>query len=386
LKGKQTPTQTWPAPPSLSTTDGGATEILHCTSPDLVTSLRYAASFPNGSDLTELDQLKRRKFITLLGGAAAAWPFAARAQQADRMRLIGVLMAYAEDDPEGQAWVAAFREGLQQLGWAEGRNIRIASRFATPDVEAMQRFAKELVALQPDLILSQSTPTTAALLQQTRSIPVIFANISDPVGSGFVASFPKPGGNATGFVNLEASMAGKWLELLREITPRVNRVAILFNPATATYFQYYVDPLKAAAASYGVEATAAPVHDTSDLGAVFAAQAREPNSGLILMPDSFLNAHGVEITSLAARYRLPAVYPYRFFAVLGGLISYGNDVFDNYRRAASYADRILKGGKPSELPVQAPVKFELVINLKTAKALGLDVPPFLQQRADEVIE
>jgi putative ABC transport system substrate-binding protein len=331
--------------------------------------------------------MKRREFMALVGGlAAAAWPFAAHAQEADRMRLIGVLMAYAEDDPEGQAWVAAFREGLQQLGWAEGRNIRIASRFATPNVEAMQRFAKELVALQPDLILSQSTPTTAALLQQTRTIPVIFANISDPIGSGFVASFPRPGGNATGFVNLEASMAGKWLELLREITPRVNRVAILFNPATATYFEYYMDPLKAAAASYGVEPTAAPVHDTSDLEAVFALQAREPNSGLILMPDSFLNAHGVEITSLAARYRLPAVYPFRFFAELGGLMSYGNDVSDNYRRAASYADRILKGAEPSELPVQAPVKFDLVINLKTAKALGLDVPFLLQQRAEQIIE
>jgi putative ABC transport system substrate-binding protein len=192
------------------------------------------------------------------------------------MRLIGVLMAYAESDPEGQAWVAAFREGLQKLGWVEGRNIRITTRFATPDVEAMQRFAKELVTLQPDLILSQSTPTTAALMQQTRTIPIIFANIADPIGSGFVASFPRPGGNATGFILYEPTMAGKWLELLREIAPRVNRVAILFNPATATYFEYYMNPLKAAAASYGVEGIAAPVHASSDLEAVFAAQAREP--------------------------------------------------------------------------------------------------------------
>jgi putative ABC transport system substrate-binding protein len=328
---------------------------------------------------------KRREFISLLGGAAA-WPLAARAQQADRMRLIGVLMAYAESDPEGQAWVAAFRERLQKLGWVEGHNIRIATRWATPDVEAMQRFAKELVALQPDLILSQSTPTTAALLQHTRTIPIIFANIADPVGSGFVASFSRPGGNATGFVLFEPTMAGKWLELLKEIAPRVNRVAFLFNPATATYFEYYTTPFKAAAASFGVEAIAAPVHDRSELESAFAAQAHEPNGSLIVLPDSFLNAHSVEITSLAARYRLPAVYPYRLYTKVGGLLSYGNDVFDNYRRAAGYVDRILKGEKPGELPVQAPVKFELVLNLKIAKDLGLTLPPTLLARADEVIE
>jgi putative tryptophan/tyrosine transport system substrate-binding protein len=330
--------------------------------------------------------LRRRQFITLLGGAVATWPLAARAEQADRMRLIGVLMAYAESDPEGQAWVAAFRERLQKLGWAEGHNIRIATRWATPDVEAMQRFAKELVALQPDLILSQSTPTTAALLQHTRTIPIIFANIADPVGSGFVASFSRPGGNATGFVLFEPTMAGKWLELLKEIAPRVNRVAFLFNPATATYFEYYTTPFKAAAASFGVEAIAAPVHDRSELESAFAAQAHEPNGSLIVLPDSFLNAHSVEITSLAARYRLPAVYPYRLYTKVGGLLSYGNDVFDNYRRAAGYVDRILKGEKPGELPVQAPVKFELVLNLKIATDLGLTLPPTLLARADEVIE
>jgi putative tryptophan/tyrosine transport system substrate-binding protein len=329
--------------------------------------------------------MRRREFITLIGGVAA-WPLAARAQQAERMRLIGVLMAYAESDPEGQAWVAAFREALQKLGWAEDRNIRIDTRWATPDVEAMQRLAKELVALQPDLILSQSTPTTAALLQHTRTIPIIFANIADPVGSGFVASFSRPGGNATGFVLFEPTMAGKWLELLKEIAPRVNRVAFLFNPETATYFEYYTIPFKAAAASFGVEAIAAPVHDSSELEIAFAAQAREPNGSLIVLPDSFLNAHSVEITSLAARYRLPAVYPYRLYTKVGGLLSYGNDVFDNYRRAAGYVDRILKGEKPGELPVQAPVKFELVLNLKVAKDLGLTLPPTLLARADEVIE
>jgi ABC-type uncharacterized transport system substrate-binding protein len=330
--------------------------------------------------------VRRREFIALLGGAAVAWPLAARAQQGGGMRRIGVLVAYAESDREGQARVAAFRDGLQKLGWTEGRNIRIDYRWAAGDMEAMQRFAKELVALQPDLIFAPTTPATAAMLQQTRSIPIIFATVVDPVGSGFVASFPRPGGNVTGFSNIEPTMAGKLLELLKEIAPRVNRVAFLFNPATATYAEYYMNSFKAAAASLAVEAIAARVHGISDLESVVAAQAREPNGGLIVMNDSFTTAHSAEIPSLAARYRLPAVYPYRFFTELGGLLSYGIDPLDNFRRAASYADRILKGAKPSELPVQAPVKFELVINLKTAKALGLDVPLFFQQRADEVIE
>jgi putative tryptophan/tyrosine transport system substrate-binding protein len=267
--------------------------------------------------------LKRREFITLFGGAAAAWSGAAGAQQGERVRRIGVLMAYAESNLEGQANVAAFREGLQKLGWTEGRNIRIDTRWAAFDAKAMQRFATELVALQPDLILSPNTPTTAALLRQTRTIPIVFTNITDPVGSGFVASFPRPGGNVTGFVNMEPTMAGKWLELLKEIAPRVNRAAILFNPATATYADYYLTPFKAAAASLAVEAIAAPVHDTSELEAVVAAQAREPNTGLIVMSDSFTSGHGKEITSLAARYRLPTVYPFRFFTELGGLLSYG---------------------------------------------------------------
>ena len=329
--------------------------------------------------------MKRRDFITLLGGAAFAAPRVARAQE--QMKRIGVLMPYAEGDREGQAFVAALREGLQKLGWAESRNIRIDYRWATPsDTVSIQRFAKELVALQPDLILTQSTPTTAALLQQTRTIPIVFAQVVDPVGSGFVASFPRPGGNITGFINLEPTMAGKWLELLKEIAPRVNRVAFLFNPATAPYFEYYLKPFKAAAASFAVEGIAAPVHDASELESVIAAQARESNGGLIVMPDTFLNAHRAEITALAARHRLPAVYAFRFFTELGGLLSYRSDLIDNYRRAADYADRILKGAKPSELAVQAPVKFELTINLKTAKTLGLDVPMLLQQRADAVIE
>ena len=330
--------------------------------------------------------MRRRDFITLLGGAAMAWPPAAHAQQSERVRRIGVLMGYAESDSEAQAQIAAFRDGLQKLGWTEGRNIRIDIRWAAFDAKAMQRFATELVALQPDLILSPHTPTTAALLRQTRTIPIVFTNITDPVGSGFVASFPRPGGNVTGFVNMEPTMAAKWLELLKEIAPRVNRAAILFNPATATYADYYLTPFKAAAASLAVEAIAAPVHDTSELEAVVAAQAREPNTGLIVMSDSFMSGHGKEITSLAARYRLPTVYPFRFFTELGGLLSYGSNRLDQFRRAASYTDRILKGEKPSELPVQSPVKFEIVVNAKTAKALGLTVPQTLQAAADEVIE
>jgi len=329
--------------------------------------------------------MKRRKFITLLGGAAA-WPFAARAQQGERMRRIGVLMPLAENDPVGQARIAALREGLEKLGWIEGRNIRIDTRWTTTsDVESMQRYAKELVALQPDLIVTQSTPITATLLQETRTIPIVFALVADPIGSGFVASFAKPGGNVTGFVTIEPTMAGKWLELLKEIAPRADRVAFLFNPATAPYFEYWLNP-KAAAVSFAVEAIAAPVRDRSELEPVIAEQARTPNGGLVVMPDTFTDTHRVEITSLAARYRLPAVYPYRQFTAVGGLLSYGDDLIDNFRRAPTYVDRILKGEKPSELPVQAPVKFDLVINLKTAKALGLEVPLHLQQRADEVIE
>jgi putative tryptophan/tyrosine transport system substrate-binding protein len=326
------------------------------------------------------DQLGRREFVTLPGGMAGAWSFAARAQPGG-MRQIGVLMAYPEKDAEAQAWVAAFREGLQQLGWTEGHNILIATRWMTANAESLQRLAKELAALRPELILSSSTPSTEALLQQTRTIPIIFALVADPIGSGFVTGLARPGGNVTGFTNLEPTMAGKWLEL-----PRVVRVAFLFNPAAAPYAEYYLKPFKAGAASLGVEAIIAPVHDTHELEAVITAQAREPNGGLVAMPEAFLNAHRTEIISLAARYRLPAIYPYRFFSELGGLLSYGTDLTDNFRRAASYANRILKGEKPSELPVQAPVKFELVVNLATANALGLDVPLHLKQLADKLIE
>jgi putative ABC transport system substrate-binding protein len=328
--------------------------------------------------------MRRREFITLLG-SAATWPLAAKAQQLDRMKRVGVLMASPESDPERRAQVKAFQEGLRELGWMDSRNIRIDIRWA-PDRESMQRFAKELVALQPDVILSPTTSATQSILQQTRTIPTIFCVSNDPIGSGFVQSFAKPGGNVTGFINMEPTMASKWLELLKEIAPRVNRVAMLFNPATAPYFDYYLNPFKAAASSFGVEAIAARIGDMSELESAVAAQAREPNGSLILMPDFFTVTHRAEVTSLAARYRLPAIYPFRQFTEVGGLLSYGNDVIDNHRRAATYVDRILKGAEPSELPVQAPVKFEMAINLKTAKALGLNIPDKLLVFADELIE
>jgi putative ABC transport system substrate-binding protein len=334
--------------------------------------------------------MRRRDFLTGIAGSATAWSLEARAQQGDRLRRIGVLMGYAESDLEAQANLAAFREELQKLGWI----IQIDTCWAAPeDADSRQRCAKELVALQPDVILSNTTPTTAALLQQTRTIPIVFALAADPIGSGFVASFARPGGNVTGFTRPRwpwrlygTTMAGKWLELLKEIAPRIVRVAMLFNPESATDADYWLDPFKAAAPSFAVEAIAAPVRDTSELEPVIAAQAREPNGALIAMPDSFNDAHRVEITSLAIRYRLPAVYPFRFFAEAGGLLCYGLDRSDYFRRAAIYVDRILKGEKPSELPVEALVKFKLVINLKTAKTLGLEIPSSVLARADEVIE
>ena len=278
------------------------------------------------------------------------------------------------------------REELQKLGWTEGHNVLIDTRWWSFDTALLQRHAQELVALKPDLIVSQSTPATSVLLQHTRAIPIVIVNITDPVGAGFVTSLPRPGGNVTGFITLEPTMAGKWLELLKEVAPRVTNVAFLFNPATAPYFKYFLEPLKAAAGSLAVNAVAVPVHSIADLESAVAAVAREPNGGLMTVPDNFMNAHRVEFTSLAARYRLPAVYHQRFFAEVGGLLSYGVDLVDNFRRAATYVDRLLKDAKPSELPVQAPVKFELVINLKTARTLGLTVSPTLLAIADELID
>jgi putative tryptophan/tyrosine transport system substrate-binding protein len=331
--------------------------------------------------------MRRREFITLLGGVTAGWPFAARAQQAVGVRRIGVLMSDAETDPEAQSNAAAARQGLQELGWTDGRNVRIDYRWAGGDKDRMRALAKELVELQPDVILARSTPATAALKAETRTIPIVFTTVSDPIGSGFVTSFARPGGNVTGFTNFEASMGGKWLGLLKEIAPRVTRTGMMFNPETAPYAQYYVRPFETAARSFAVEPTLAPVHDDSDIAAIIETLTREPDAGLIVLPDAFTTStHRKQIIEHASRRRLPAIYPYRFMAVEGGLMSYGIDITDLYRRAASYIDRILRGASPAELPVEAPVKFELVINFKTAKALALEVPMSLQVRVDGVIE
>ena len=329
--------------------------------------------------------MKRREFIGLAGGIAATWPRIVQAQ--DRVRRIGLLMGYAEGDSEGQARSTAFLDGLQKLGWTQGRNIRIDIRWAAPDApEARKQLAKELVALRPDLIFSNNTLTTQELLTQTRNIPILFGGVSDPISSGFVESFRRPGGNVTGFINTESQLAGKWVQLLKEIAPGVGRVALLFNVNTANYAEGYLAAFKAAASFSGVEAVVDSIRDAAEIESVVVAQAASPNTGLVVMPESFFVAHRAEIISLAARHRLPCIYPFRAFAEQGGLLSYGNDQIDNFRRAANYADRILKGEKPGELPVQAPVKFELIINLKTAGRLGLDVPFSLQQRADGLIE
>jgi putative tryptophan/tyrosine transport system substrate-binding protein len=294
-------------------------------------------------------------------------------------------MGFAESDHDAQSWVMALQEELRNLGWMEGRKVEMEIRWAT-DRESMKQFVKELVALQPDQIVTSTTPATAATLQQTRTIPVIFVLVGDPIFSGFVASLARPGGNVTGFTPIVGSLAGKWVELLKDIAPRVARVTLLFNPSTATYVERYVDPFRAAAASLGVEATVTPVSSVPELESIFTTQAREPNSGFVVIPDVFTQSHRAEITSLAARWRVPAIYWSRSFAEIGGLITYGPYILDEFRRAASYVDRILKGAKPGDLPVQAPVKFELVINVKTAKALGLTVPQTLLVAADEVIE
>jgi putative tryptophan/tyrosine transport system substrate-binding protein len=330
--------------------------------------------------------MKRREFILTLGGAAAAWPLGARAQQGERVRRIGILQGLAESDPEAQARTVAFRQALEALGWTEGRNIRIDYRFAGGDPARVQTYATELVKAAPDLIVGHSTPVAAALKQATRTIPIVLVAVNDPLGQGFVASLARPGGNITGFAFVEFTMVGKWLELLKEIAPGVRRVALIFNPLTAPYYPVYLRELGAAPARLAAELAAAPVRDEAEIEAAIAAIAREPAGALIAAPDPFTNAHRALIMALAERHRLPAVYAFREFVSEGGLMSYGPDTIDIARRSASYVDRIFKGAAPAELPVQQPTKFELAINLKTAKALGLDVPLLLQQRADEVIE
>jgi putative ABC transport system substrate-binding protein len=325
----------------------------------------------------------------MLGGAAVLPVLRLRdahPQSRKRLPRIGMLVAWPEGDSEGQRNLAAFRQALLDAGWTEGEGVEIAYRWAGTDVERTRTFAKELVALQPDLIVSSSTSTTAALARETTSIPIVFAVMVDPVGSGFVTTMARPGGNVTGFTNLDPRMAGKWLELLKEIAPGVVRVAIPFNPATEPYSELYLSAFSAAAPPLGMEVIAKPVHGPAELEAFISAAALERKIGLIPMPGPFSVTHREQITSLAARHRLPAIYWGRAFAVSGGLLSYGNDNADNWRRAAIYADRILKGEKPGELPVQFPVKFDLVVNVKAANALGLAIPPTLLERADETIE
>jgi ABC-type uncharacterized transport system substrate-binding protein len=329
--------------------------------------------------------VRRREFITLVGGSAMTWPLAARAQQSDQMRRIGVLIHGAKTNPEWQRRVAAFRQGLESLGWQEGQNIHIETRFSANDFELLPQLAKELATLNPEVIFANTTPATKALQQETRTIPIIFVQVSDPVGAGVVASLARPSGNITGFLFYEDSIGGKWLGMLKEIAPHLTRVALLGNPKGFPY-GYFLRTLKAIAPSLAVEVIPAPVTNADDINRTIEAFARVPNGGLLVPPDNTVDAHHDLVIALAARYRLPAVYAFREVVTAGGLMSYGTDVLRKWRQAASYVDRVLHGANPADLPVQAPTKYETVINLKTAKALGLDVPSTLLVRADEVIE
>ncbi len=330
--------------------------------------------------------MKRREFISLIGGSAAVWALAVRAQQPERLRRIGALIGFAESDPAVQSWLGAFRGTLAKLGWTEGSNLRIEVRWAGDDPDRMKTFAKELVDLRPDAILSVTTPVTGALIRETQTIPIVIVTVADPISSGFVANLGRPGGNLTGFALYEPSMGGKWLELLKQIAPGVTRVALLFNPATTVPVKFYMSSIEAAASSFAVQANTAPVHAKDEIEGVIATLAGNPGAGLIVMPDLFNTVNRDLIIAMAARSRVPAIYFVRAFTDSGGLISYGPDFAEQYPQAAEYIDRILKGEKPGNLPIQMPIKVPLIINLKTTKALGLDVPVHLLQLADEVIE
>src|SRR5215470_11095084 len=329
--------------------------------------------------------MRRRDFMKIMGGAAAGWPIAAGAQQRERMRRIGVLMNISADGSDAQGNLAVFLQALQQLGWTEGRNVQIETRSAAGDAAEIRRRAAELVASAPDVILATGNAGVRPLLQETRIIPIVFNNVVDPIGAGFVANMARPGSNATGFLQFEYALSGKWLELLKEIAPRVTQVAVLRDPAvTSGIGQFAV--IQSVAPLIGVDVSAISLHDASEIDRAVTAFARSPNGGLILTASALSIVHRELIIALAAQYKLPAVYPRRYFAASGGLISYGHDFAAQYRAAAGYVDRILKGEKPADLPVQAPTKYELVINLKTAKTLGLDIPARAFARADEVIE
>jgi putative ABC transport system substrate-binding protein len=330
--------------------------------------------------------MRRRDFISLLGGVAVAWPMAARAQQGDRMRRIAFLHAFAENDPESLARIVAFRQGLEALGWIENRNIRVEHRYSGGDLDRIKTHTTEVVRSAPDIIVCSSTPIVAALKQATDTIPIVFSVVNDPVGQGFVATLSHPGGNITGFTFIDFPLIGKWLEMLKEIAPGIKRTLLIFNPNTSPYYPVFLREFGAAPASLAVELSVSPVHNEAEIEAAVTAFAREPGAGLIAAADVFINTRRRLIMALAERHRLPVIYPFRQFASEGALITYGPDSIDIVRRSASYVDRILKGEKPADLPVQSPTKYELVINLKTAKALGLTVPPIMQMTADQVIE
>jgi putative ABC transport system substrate-binding protein len=329
--------------------------------------------------------MRRRNFIALLGSAAVAWPCAARAQQTERMRRIALFPLAAESDPEAQAYVRALRQALEKLGWIDGQNIRIDIRWESGDVGRMQADVAAMLSLAPDVIVSGGTPVTRELRQRTGTIPIVFVNVGDPLASSLVRSLAQPGGNVTGFAALESSIGGKWVELLKEIAPRVNQVFVLVDPQNPTW-KFHLPTIEAAAQSFALPLTAAQARNSAEIEHAIDGFAGKPNAGMIVLPSPFAQAHRELTIALAAKHRLPAVYGARSYVASGGLLSYSSDWVDQYRQAASYVDRILKGARPGDLPVQQPTKFELVINLKTAKTLGLDVPLFLQQRADEVIE
>ena len=330
--------------------------------------------------------MKRREFITLLCGAAAARPLIVRAEQPDRMRLIGVLMSYAESDPAAQSDFAAFRGALAKIGWTEGSDLRTELRWGAADQDRVNKFAKELVDLRPDAILGVTQAVTSILAREMRTIPIVFAVVSDPIGGGLVASLAHPGGNITGFTYVDPAVGGKWVELLKEIEPRTTRVALLFNPATAVPLQLFMPSIQTAASSFAVQATAAPVHAKDEIEGVVAAQARDTGGGLVVMPDVFNVTNRDLIIALTNRYRVPAIFNVTFYAESGGLIAYGADRAESFRQAAGYIDRILKGATPADLPVQQPTKYELVVNLRTAQALGISIPQTLIATADKVID
>jgi putative ABC transport system substrate-binding protein len=330
--------------------------------------------------------MRRRKFISGIVTAVAVWPIAALGQQTYKVAKIGVLMGGVGTDPSQKEDIAALAQGLRKLGWADGRTDQVNYRFGAGDPEKMRAFAKELVGLKPDVIIGDSTAGTLALARETKSIPIVFVMVADPVGSGFVVSFARPGRNITGFSNFEPSLGGKWVELLKELAPRVERIALLYKPETAPFARMYLTESEVAAKSLGVNAIALPVRDISEMERLVAALGSGPQAGLVALPDIFTYANRERIITLAAQYRIPAVHYHRAFSADGGLMSYGVNVPDLFRRAAAYVDRILRGEKPADLAVQAPTKFELIVNRKTAKALGLSVSPHLLLRADEVIE